>query len=167
MKILLTLVTDTNFWIDAHCGGIVDVVLDNVPGLYMADLVLHELKRAPSPERLISGGVGAVRLSGVQVAAVYALAQTNPSISWQDAASLIAAEAMGAILLTGDSRLRSAAIQRGTEVHGTLWLLEMLVDAHSLDPKLGRDSLHKMLDGGSRFPRRDVERLDRRFTNLG
>jgi len=156
-------VTDTNIWIDLHCGGLVSFVLEHFPGLCATDIVLRELKRELSADHLIDGGVREIELSGEQVSELYALASAHPRLSAQDASALVAARAGGDVLITGDGHLRKIAESLGVEVHGSLWILEHLVEAHELDPALALGALAAMLSGGSRFPEIEVTALRRRL----
>lgn len=157
------LVTDTNLWIDLHCGGLVDFVLENVSDLCATDIVLHELRREPSADHLVAGGVRALGLDGDQVAEVYALVAAQPRLSGQDASALVAARATGSVLVTGDGHLRKVAEGLGVEVHGSLWMLEHLVEEHDLDPEVALAALDAMVSGGSRFPEGEVTALRRRL----
>jgi predicted nucleic acid-binding protein len=61
-------------------------------------------------------------------------------------------------LLTGDKDLRVAAKKEGVEVHGTLWIIEEL-----LNQKILKQSQAK----GSRLPWGDVEKLLNRWEMIG
>jgi len=47
-----------------------------------------------------------------------------------DLSTIVLAQRLGAILLTGDRALRRAAQKEGLEVHGVLWLLDCMVEQH-------------------------------------
>lgn len=165
-RILSALVTDTNCWIDLHCGGLVEYVLNTVDDLSAPDIVLHELKHNPSAETLVAGGVTSIELNGQQVGEVYALATVYQGVSAQDLSALVVAKAMNAILVTGDARLRKVATEHGVEVHGTLWILETLVQTHGLDPMIAHAALDSMIALGSRLPNDHVIDLKAVLANM-
>jgi len=127
--------------------------------LFAPDIVLHELKHEPSAGQLVAGGLTPVELNGAQIAEVYGLASAHRGVSAQDLSALVVAKAMGATLLTGDARLRKVAEGFGVEVHGTLWILRMLVDQEDLDSSAAAAALRSMIASGSRFPEDHVAKL--------
>lgn len=52
--------------------------------------------------------------------------QEAPKLSVYDCFALAIAKMRGYVLLTGHSRLRKKAIEKGVEVHGTLWVFDEL-----------------------------------------
>ena len=135
--------------------------------MFAPDIVLHELKREPSANELVAGGLTPIELSGAQVAEVYALAFTYKGVSAQDLSALVVARAMGATLLTGDARLRKVAEDIEVEVHGTLWILRTLVDQEGLDSSAASAALRSMIAFGSRFPEDHVTDLLDSFAGEG
>jgi predicted nucleic acid-binding protein len=158
-------VTDTNLWIDLHCGGLVPTVLERVDGLCATHFVLRELQRELSGEHLVKGGVRRVELDGPQVAELFALRGEYPALSVEDLSALVAARALGGMLLTGDNHLRKVAEALGVPVHGTRWMLEFLVTEHDLRGAEALIALDAMLADGSRFPTESVAHLKRRLTS--
>jgi predicted nucleic acid-binding protein len=68
--------------------------------------------------------------------------------------ALVLAEAKQAPLVTSDGALREFARQRGLSVHGTLWVLDQLVEVHRiLKPSHGAQAIHEMLMRNNRLPR--------------
>lgn len=67
-------------------------------------------------------------------------------------------------LLTGDGRLRKAAVAAEVEVFGSLWLLDYLVETKTISSQRAAMSLRDMLDRGARLPR---HACDERFRNWG
>ncbi len=62
----------------------------------------------------------------------------------------------GSLLLTGDEALRKAASQEGVEVHGTLWLLDAMVEGGAISEAEGYRSLELMRNAGRRLPKKEV-----------
>jgi predicted nucleic acid-binding protein len=70
-------------------------------------------------------------------------------------------------LLTGDKDLRVAAKKEGVEVHGTLWIIEELLNQKIIQQNQAKDSFDAMRVKGSRLPWGDVEKLLNRSELLG
>jgi rRNA-processing protein FCF1 len=153
-------VADSNIWVDLHFGRLVEKAF-SLPFRFAApDVIIDELKR-PSGSDLVALGLRVEELSGEMVLKVSDLAVRYLRPSRQDLFALVLAEALGAILLTGDGALRDLAREIGVEVHGTIWLLDHMVEKGIIDRQKRAQALRLMLDSGSRLPRDEVElRLD-------
>ena len=62
-------------------------------------------------------------------------------------------------LLSGDKDLRVAAKSEGVEIHGTVWIIEELLNHKLLKQVQARNSFDSMKAKGSRLPWADVEKL--------
>lgn len=62
-------------------------------------------------------------------------------------------------LLSGDKDLRVAAKNEGVEIHGTVWIIEELLNHKLLKQVQARASFDSMKAKGSRLPWGDVEKL--------
>ena len=69
-------------------------------------------------------------------------------------------------LLTGDKDLRAVAKSEGVEVHGTLWIVEELLNQKLIGKAQAKNSFDLMRVKGSRFPWGDVEKLLNKKENL-
>ncbi len=154
-------VTDANFWIDLHAGGLLDEVFRLPCRWVIPDVVLGELQQ-PDRRALHSRGLNEVGLSGEQVAEVPELAGRYPRPSRKDLFALVLAKTTGTTLITGDRDLRTAAEQEGMEVHGTLWVLDEMVKGKIIKPQRAAEALERMVRHGRRLPREETEeRLQR------
>ncbi|MCC5849511.1 MAG: DUF3368 domain-containing protein [Verrucomicrobia bacterium] len=75
------------------------------------------------------------------------------AVSIPDASVLRHAMTTGALLMTGDGRLRKAAEGEKVEFRGVLWALDQLVAEGRLTPCVAADALERMLAAGSYLPR--------------
>jgi predicted nucleic acid-binding protein len=91
-------------------------------------------------------------MSGKQVLDVVTLRQQHARLSANDLFAYVPARDLEATLLTGDSGLRQLAADTGVPCHGTLWLLDGLVQHGLLQPHQAAEALTLMLDKGSRLP---------------
>lgn len=76
-------------------------------------------------------------------------------------ATLVVARAEDGILVTGDGALRDAAETEGIEVHGTLWIVDALVDTGTVAPPEAARALQLMMEADRRLPEDEVnQRVD-------
>jgi predicted nucleic acid-binding protein len=121
-------------------------------------VVAAELQ-TPSVEMLVSRGLMVRELAGEQVLKVAQLTTLYRRPSTPDLFALVLARSLGIALLTGDRHLREAAQREGVVVHGTLWLLDRMVELGVLTCAAAAHALDRMIASGSRFP--PVETQDR------
>lgn len=138
-------------------GGLIDCFF-RLPFLFIApDVIIEELKE-PDGKKLISLGLRKVELAGKEVQQVIELAGRYPAPSRADLFALTLAKTRHGVLLTGDRHLRKAAEQEKVQVHGTLWILDQLVNREIITPIQAAQALEKMLAKGRRLPRFECKR---------
>ena len=150
----LKYVTDANLWIDLLCAEIEGRVF-RLPWEFMApDMVIAELL-LPSWNLL---GLGLIEksLSGLEMLEAEKLEKKYSQPGRIDLISLFLAIREKAILLTGDEALRVAAQTEGANVHGTLWLLDAMVENGAISKAEGYRSLELMINAGRRLPKNEV-----------
>jgi hypothetical protein len=156
-------VTDTNVWIDLQAGGLLDNVFELEVRWLIPDLVYRELKE-PLASLLVGWGLDQRSLDGDEVEAVVALGATYPRPSRTDLATLVVARAEGGILVTGDGALRSAAEAEGLEVHGTLWVADLLVDTGTSAPREVARALELLREDPTRWlPKHELDARIKRW----
>lgn len=152
----LPCVTDTNIWIDLHCGQLVAQIFE-LPYKFIApDVIIAELDDPPG-QSLVSLGLRQYRFSGEQVAQVQSLMTKYRGLSPKDLFALVLAKELKGILLTGDRLLRKAAEAEGITVHGTLWVLDTLVTRGIILPREAAAALRRMLSSGRRLPKQECQ----------
>ncbi|MCU0637897.1 MAG: hypothetical protein MUE87_04690 [Methanothrix sp.] len=120
------------------------------------DVILFEL-RLPYSWNLQGQGLVEAELSEVGVQKVEELVKKYPKHPGRlDLFALVLAIQESAVLLTGDGALRKAASNEGVEHHGTLWLLDAMVEEGTISGAKGCTSLELMLHAGRRLPKKDV-----------
>jgi len=90
---------------------------------------------------------------------IAALKHKHPALSFQDCACLYLAKDLAAIILTGERPLRNIA--RGTyglEVHGTLFILDELVQSGQLTPHQACDKLVQLMASGTYLPKTECQK---------
>ena len=159
-------VTDANVLIDLHWGQVLRLLASMPDEFVVADVTVAETEE-PTAEEIGRAGLRQESLPSDGVMAASELLAGERRISAQDAFALVLAERTGRILLTGEKRLRTLAEQRGVQVHGTLWLLERMIEAEALAPEQAADALDRMLACGRRLPEQDARALTRRWRAKG
>lgn len=81
---------------------------------------------------------------------------TDKSVLWK-------AKQLNCPLLTGDAKLRNEAIDQGIIVHGSIWIIQILVESCVITPKTGIEYLEKLKISNDRLPIDQIEKLIRKF----
>lgn len=148
-------VTDTNVWIDLRVGNLLDNVFELDARWLIPDLVGQELG-TKRKELLVEWGLEVRSLTGDEVEAVIRLNETYSAPSRTDIATLVVARVEDGILVTGDGALRDAADEEDIEVHGTLWVVDALVDTGTVEPPEAARALQLMMEADRRLPEDEV-----------
>lgn len=119
------------------------------------DLVGGELG-TDRKELLVEWGLEVRSLTGDEVEAVIRLNETYSAPSRTDMATLVVARAEDGILVTGDGALRAAADEEDIEVHGSLWVVDALVDTGIVEPPEAARALQLMMEADRRLPEDEV-----------
>jgi rRNA-processing protein FCF1 len=155
-------VTDSNIWIDLYFGELLEEVF-KLPFKFMApDVIIEELE-TPSGQDLVVLGLKEKELSPFLVSEVVELKGKYPRPSINDLFALCLARHLRLILLTGDGELRKAAKKERVEVHGILWLLDVMVKRKVITPARAIKALELMLAHGSRLPQRECRKRFKRW----
>jgi predicted nucleic acid-binding protein len=157
----LIYISDTNIWIDFRNAGLLEQMFRLPFTLCCTDFVLHELEDFPHDELLGRGLLvevfdepGVIRLFGLKIE------HNNSSLA--DVSCYLLAQETGRPLLTGDGKLRRQAQRDGLQVHGALWLLDLMIEHQVLEETQAADALVHMLEHGARLPTSECEtRLSR------
>jgi predicted nucleic acid-binding protein len=87
-------------------------------------------------------------------------------ISIQDASALFVAMSRKAILLTGEKTLRLNAEKRGVQVHGLLWVFDVLIERGKMLASIAADRLeHLAALRTSRLPKEGCHERIRKWRN--
>jgi hypothetical protein len=151
----LRCVTDANLWIDLLCGELAANAF-RLPWEFMApDVVIAEIL-LPFSWDLSGMGLIEKDLPSSGVLKVEELVRKYRRPGRRDLFSLVLAMQENALLLTGDEALRKAASKEGIEVHGTLWLLDAMIEGGAISDAEGYRSLEMMVNAGRRLPKKEV-----------
>jgi predicted nucleic acid-binding protein len=126
---MIVLVADTSVLIDLEHGGLLQVAFVSGLTLVVPDLLYDYELAERNGNYLQSLGLVVVDLTPTELAVAQELKNSRVGLSLPDCFALACAQRAGHALATGDQNLRKAAVERGVEVHGVLWLLDLLADA--------------------------------------
>lgn len=147
----LIYISDTNIWIDFRNAGLLKYMFRLPLTFCCTDFVMHELEDFPHDELLAQGlVVESFDEGGVQKLLGLRVEHNNSSLA--DVSCYLLAQSTGRPLLTGDGKLRRQAIRDGLQVHGALWLLDLMVEHQVLDAIDAATALEHMLADGARLP---------------
>lgn len=148
-------VHDANIFIDLVETGLLDVWLEIGLDARTTDLVCHEIispAQRPQLDKCIKNGLLKVETLEPEALLEASGCAARHGISIADASTLVVAEQLDAILLSGDQRLRFAAKSTGREVHGVIWIFEQLIASAHLRPSEAADKMESLLHMGSFLP---------------
>ena len=159
-------VTDATVWIDLQRAGLVEHAFGLSLDFLAPDLVLEELG-AQLAQAVRKLGLIEVELDGPGIGRLLELAGRHPRAGRRDLSALVIAEERRMLLLTGDKALRQAAETAGLEVHGTLWILNMMVDSGVLNGSRAAQALDTIVASGTWLPSRECGQMRRRWLQQG
>lgn len=155
-------VQDANILIDMMEGGFCDLWFALGVETHATDQIIFEIKEPEQQSQIeilvSSGKLEVTSLDGQEMAEVIALRMQNEDLSIQDCSVLMLTEKLNAMLLTGDKDLRRFSNKRHIEVHGTLWILDLLVGKQLLAPRQAAEKLQKLLNSKRRLPRGECQK---------
>ncbi len=163
----MTYVVDANIVIDMQCGRIIYQLFQLPYTFISTDIIIEQEIIYPESELLINMGLKSFSLTSEQNKNISTIINSNPGLSIYDISAYLLSNDMNVALLTGDYSLRRFAKKQGIEVHGTLWLLDRMVEHKILLPIEATDALNTMLHQRTRLPQNEVDkRIDKWKENL-
>jgi rRNA-processing protein FCF1 len=162
-------INDTNILIDFFDINLLNELLSLDLEMHTSDFVLFEIE---IPEQLlnIENLVAANKLkldsfSTQELGIISQKENDNSSLSLTDCSVWHWAKMNNAILLTGDGNLRKTARNAGIEVHGSLWLLDLLVEQMIINSNRACSALTDLMNINSRLPKQECEARKKLWCN--
>ena len=158
-------VVDLCILIDLQEGSVLDDFLTLKADVLISDAQLQEIdeEKSLNSTQLIRRGLMPASFSPTDITEAGELAKRYPQLSIFDILAFLAAKKRGATLLTGDDKLRKFAVGNNVECHGTLWLIELLVDQRVITVDKAYSGLLQIANSGSFLPKREVAKLLRKW----
>lgn len=147
-------IKDCNIFIDLELMGLTQLWLQLPYRTITTSLVTHELKSGGHRLSLALIESDEIEEHPVDSIALFELIEEHEGsgLSEADLSVLLAAEHFDAAVLSGDKALRTVATERHLEIHGTIWILDKMIEAEKLSPQVAADQLEYLLSltGGAR-----------------
>jgi predicted nucleic acid-binding protein len=147
-------VHDASVLIDLAECGLLEAWLELGNKTLTTSLIFREVNRKNQKtklQRFIDKGVLVIEPLGAEALTevVQILATLPARITIEDASAIFIAETRKAVLLTGDKVLRQCAENRKIDVHGLLWVFDMLVSRGAVLSGVAADRLEKLCERGA------------------
>lgn len=139
-------VKDANVFIDMESMGIFDLWFMLGYETVTSELIVLELEDGGHVEALAYIRSDQISVINTPLESIAPLFDDNPGISPEDASVLYIALDLNAILLTGDKTLRNVGEVMQVEVHGSIWILDQLVNKGKLAPVVAAEKLQGLIE---------------------
>lgn len=164
-------VQDANVLIDLELAGLFDSWFRLDIETHTSDLIKEELRKGGHVLALSYFRSGQVREHALSFEELSQISELEREIGskakFNDCSVLYLAMKLDAMLISGDKPLRKAGRVRSVEVHGTLWIMDQLVEAGELSRESACGRLRQLLSLKRFLPAKDCEeRLKRWGMNL-
>lgn len=145
------LVNDANIFIDLEEAGLLETLLQ-LPYEFVTLDVLFEEELQAQHGHLLRSGLATLELQAGRMIRLHKLVQRYSQIGFMDCLALALAEQELCPLLTGDQKLRGAPEAEGLEVHGTLWVVESLLERQIIRLEQAYQAYDRMENAQRRLP---------------
>jgi predicted nucleic acid-binding protein len=144
-------VVDTSIFVDLSAGEVITEFFQ-LPCSFVTPVAIITELREPSSKLLMELGLQKSNLSEDHVLEATQLNQQYRGPSINDLLTLVLARTLETALLTSDRGLRKAAQQEGILTHGTLWVLDEMVQLEIISQSRAASALKLMLTKKRRLP---------------
>lgn len=150
-------IQDANILIDLELAGLFDSYFELRIETHTSDFIVQELRQGGHEAALSHIRADRIRMHEFtepqlsKIVALYEEVQSGPDLA--DCSVLYLARELDATLLTNEKPLRKAAGKRCIEVHGTLWILDRLVETKLLAPAEAAACIKRLLAANRYLPK--------------
>lgn len=152
------LVSDANIFIDMEVADLTRQMFRLKESFATPDVLYHE-ELAENHSELPGLGLRIERLTAAAISDVERMVALHQQNSVNDLMALALAKERQWPLLSGDRRLREAAVIERVEIFGTMWLVEKLVETKTISLSHAATGFESMRHGGRRLPWTEVDAL--------
>ena len=152
-------IIDANVIFDADVGGILQELFSLGLHIITNDFVIREIESIPRT-RLEEMGLEIRDMPGELINEILKIREHHLDLSIGDISIIVLARHTNDIILSGDGPLRKEVKRYNIQLHGTLWVLDMLVEQNILSPKDAACALRAMCDNERRLP---IEECNKRI----
>ncbi|MCO5069035.1 MAG: hypothetical protein M9910_10205 [Kiritimatiellae bacterium] len=160
-------VQDANILIDLELAGLFDLWFQAGIETHTTDLIRAELENGQHEQALgyfKSKHIREHRLAYEELQEVARVErEVGNKAKFNDCSVLYLAEKIDAMMLSGDKALRNAGKARQIEVHGTLWIFDLLIEKGLLSGKVAAAKLDSLIRNDRHLPRAECEQRFRKW----
>lgn len=162
-------VTDTNVLIDVIDCQLVQAFFDLPLEIHTTEFILDELselQRVALIPFVATDHLKVKKFDEWEMRAILEFPVTRKGVQRRiaDRSALYLAVCWGAVLLGGDNDLRKEAEERQVEVHGSIWLFEVLFHHGITTAEQTKNNLERLMDVNPRIP---VDLVRQTIQNIG
>ena len=155
-------INDASILIDLSTIDLLNPFLNLSFDMMATDFVIEEIKDAHTYKK-IRTWIDRKRLTVItstleEMNAIQELALKLSSLSYSDCSVYFHSQKLSAILLTGDSHLRKEAESSGLEVHGILWVFDILIARDVITKDEAFNKLNELLTVNTRLPHEECQK---------
>lgn len=155
---MLLVISDASVLIDIEHGELTSAMF-SLPWQFAVPDILFFEELSDRHEHLLKFGLICKVMDSKLISQAYDLRQKHLQTSVNDLLALTLARDEQCLLLTGDKALRQVASGLNVEVHGTLWLVEQMLNYKKISVSAAKASFQSMRASGSRLPWGEVDKL--------
>jgi len=165
MKIMSrrTCCIDANILFDFVAGDIFDQLFLLPLDFHTSDIVAYEISGSYSGRQLTQRGLEILALDDSEVLEIFTMKQEHSGLSVEDVSVFFLSRKHGTLILSNDGLLRELADASRIEYHGTLWLLDEMIQKEILQPREAASALRSMLKNKRWLPRPECETLIKKW----
>lgn len=152
------LISDSNIFIDLISGDLLQLMFQ-LPEEFAVPNILYKEELAEQHSDLPGYGLKVLEIHGEFMMEAYRLRAEYKGPGQNDLFALALAKQEACPLVTGDRDLRDAAKNEGVELHGTLWLVERMIDEKLITVGRAKEAFDMMKNDQRRLPWNKVKQL--------
>lgn len=145
--------------LDFIAGEIFPLLFSSPYHFITSDIIAEEeINRSYTRSQLLGLGLIIKELEPDELLRIMDLQEQYPELSIKDLSVYLLSEKFSGIMVTGDGALRKFAEAHRIAYHGTLWLLDHMVERKLLLSREGAAALKRMLGRKRWLPRKECEK---------
>jgi predicted nucleic acid-binding protein len=161
------IITDTNVFFDIISIGALPEFFSLDYEIYTTVFVIQEIKQSDQREA-IEVFIRAKKLTSIEFDSdeIGEIEEFKTSKNFKgitDKSVLWKSLKLNCPLLTGDRKLRAEAENQGVEVHGTIWVIERLVEKNLIELTKGLHLLETLKQVNSSLPFDEIDKLIKKY----
>lgn len=154
---VLRYLLDSSVLFSLDDGNVLDTIWDLHQSWCTTDLILAEWETVDT-DILVQSGLGVISLSDADIAEIFRISPQYRKIKPSDLSLFRhASQHRDCVVITGDKRLRALCEGAGIQVHGVLWILDLIHDSGLLSRSDLIQVLRVMIEKGNYLPEPDCQ----------